>query len=180
VIGQRYPDKAGVPPVDKGMLMCYNVGDVTRVESGNSIFDKAEVLKYLKGKNTYPLPLDYAFPIFEWGAIYRNDELIRLLPADRFYFDAYVEDGTYELMASRSGTRKFKVKEELELWDYQLTLKKDDIIKHEKINYGDLIEVARKLSSMNTNPTPNVVLFYFDAENVRKNEANVKKIFNSF
>jgi len=65
--------KDNLPPVEKGMLMCYNVNDPTEFKVNNSLFDKAEVLKYIKGVN-YPLPLDLAMPAFSWGVMFNAQE----------------------------------------------------------------------------------------------------------
>jgi len=51
----KYPKKAGVPPIDRGMLMCYNAGDVKDINAINSLFNKNEVLAYFKGAESYPL-----------------------------------------------------------------------------------------------------------------------------
>ncbi len=86
----RYRQAAGVPPVDRGMLMAYNVGDVTQPDTANSIVDAAEIDRYLGSLGSYPLPLDVALPIFSWGAVFhygnfavlidglRTDDLDRL------------------------------------------------------------------------------------------------------
>jgi hypothetical protein len=171
----KYPDKAGVPPVDKGMLMCYNVGDVRQVESGNSIFDKKEAFKYLKPQTKYPLKLDYAFPIFEWCAVYRNHKLIQLFSTDYFYFNTQQHKDI-----SKNGIKKYQVIEDYESWGSNLSLKKGDIIKIESINYDDVINVASYISSINVNDDPRIVLFDYDAKSVRKNEKSIKKIFDCF
>ncbi|TWF39205.1 hypothetical protein FHW36_106436 [Chitinophaga polysaccharea] len=69
----RYPEKMGIPPVDKGMLMCYNLGKVSTDGTCNSIFDLKTLSAYLNGKK-YPLPLDLAFPAFGWYAWFRDGQ----------------------------------------------------------------------------------------------------------
>ena len=75
----KYPEKTGVPPVDKGMLMFYNVGELDDWETENSILDIALAEKYLIPNTQYPLPLDIALPIFKWGVVFRNNELVYLI-----------------------------------------------------------------------------------------------------
>ena len=171
----KYPDKAGVPPVDKGMLMCYNVGDVRNVESGNSIFDKREVYKYLKGVKSYPLTLDYAFPIFEWCSIYRRNKLIKLIPIEDMYFS----DNNFKEI-SKNNVVRYEVIEEMELYGYDMKLIKGDIVKIESLPYDEVIEVAGYISSINTNKEPKIVLFDYNKKTVRENEKSVKKIFGCF
>ena len=77
----KFPDKTGVPPVDRGMLMFYNTGDIENPETGNSIFQTADAEKYIIGApNKYPLPLDLALPVFSWALIYRDGELWKIIP----------------------------------------------------------------------------------------------------
>ena len=75
----RDPDKTGVPPAQRGTLMCYNTGDIEDENTKNSIFDLKDVQKYANS-TPYPLPLDLALPIFSWALIYRDSELWRIVP----------------------------------------------------------------------------------------------------
>ncbi len=75
----RYPEQTGIPPVDRGMLMYYNVGKVTQWIESNSILDPAAALPYHAGIPAYPLPLDLALPAFRWGVLFREGRMIRLI-----------------------------------------------------------------------------------------------------
>ncbi len=75
----KYRTKTGVPPVDKGMLMMYNVLNPTEYTDRNSIFDAKEVTSYLKKQKVYPLPLDVALPLFSWGITYRRNKFFQLI-----------------------------------------------------------------------------------------------------
>ncbi len=76
----QYRDRKqmGIPPVDRGMLMCYNVADPKLVRTINSIFDPRLVKGYLKAP-PYPLPLDVALPIFGWGTWFRGNDFLGLM-----------------------------------------------------------------------------------------------------
>ena len=75
----KFMDKTGVPPVDRGMLMAYNMGDLDDIKTDNSIF-KIETLKsYLKNFDRYPLELDVALPIFSWGIVFRDGEAVKII-----------------------------------------------------------------------------------------------------
>lgn len=71
-------DSQGVPPVDRGILMAYNSGNLQRWETENSILDTSISAAYLQAVD-YPLPLDVALPLYQWGAIYRQGELAYLI-----------------------------------------------------------------------------------------------------
>ena len=55
------------PPVDRGVLMCYNTGAVRSNATGNSILSADDVSLYAKRLQTYTLPLDIAYPTFSWA-----------------------------------------------------------------------------------------------------------------
>ncbi len=75
----KFMDKTGVPPVDRGMLMAYNMGDLDDIKSENSILN-IEILKsYLKNFERYPLGLDVAFPIFSWGIVFRDGQAVKII-----------------------------------------------------------------------------------------------------
>lgn len=65
------------PPVDRGVLMIYNTGNLMNPETHNSILDLNDVNVYLKGKS-YDLPLDLAYPTYSWYVWFRNDQYMGL------------------------------------------------------------------------------------------------------
>ena len=71
----KYPQKTGVPPVDKGVLMCYNMNDIYDVNTENSIISNQTLKTYMDGSTSYSIPLDLAFPTYHWGLVYRLDDL---------------------------------------------------------------------------------------------------------
>jgi hypothetical protein len=75
----KFSKTTGVPPADRGMLMCYNVGDIRKPETRNSIFDPGIIHQYLKSLNQYPLDLDLALPMFQWTVVFRNRHFLRIL-----------------------------------------------------------------------------------------------------
>lgn len=70
----RYPQQTGIPPVDKGVLMYYNMGDIGDKAETNSILNNEKGRSYLQSGN-YPLELDVALPLFSWALLYRLGEL---------------------------------------------------------------------------------------------------------
>lgn len=80
----RYPEKTGIPPVDRACLMAYNMGELRAYGDRNSILDPEVAAPYLKGA-PYPLPLDVALPLFSWAVVFDADQnyqrLLRKIPA---------------------------------------------------------------------------------------------------
>lgn len=66
----KFTASSGIPPVDKGLLMVYNMGNLTRYGGQNSILDADEAKAYLKHIRIYPLPLDVALPVYHWAALF--------------------------------------------------------------------------------------------------------------
>jgi len=60
-------------------LMFYNMGELKKWESNNSILDLEIARKYLINFEQYPLSLDLALPIFSWGVLFRDGAMIKLL-----------------------------------------------------------------------------------------------------
>ncbi len=84
----KYPERTGVPPVDHGTLMLYNVGDLKNFEQ-NSILQPDIVAAYISPKTTYPLSLDVALPLFSQTVLKNNTDEFKILNgADQHLFQA--------------------------------------------------------------------------------------------
>jgi hypothetical protein len=59
----KYADRAGVPPVDHGVLLYFNLENT---DSGDerSVYDRALAHRYTPSLRSYPLTLDVALPVF--------------------------------------------------------------------------------------------------------------------
>lgn len=114
----KYPDKMGVPPVDKVMLMCYNLVNPLKSENTNSILDTDELSKYINTKRDYALHTDIALPIFSWMQVYQNKRFKGLI---------YPE----------SKDIKKILKQVKPMW-YEIT--KDTVINEHYLRTGDLVK----------------------------------------
>lgn len=75
----KHRSMAGIPPVDKGLLMCYNMGNLKEYGHRNSIFEAEIAADYLKHLSTYPLNLDIALPLFQWTVWFRDQRFKGLI-----------------------------------------------------------------------------------------------------
>lgn len=75
----KYRERTGVPPVDRGMLMFYNMGQFTAEPGDKAIFDADRARRYLDRLPDYPLPLDVALPIWSWTVHTRDGQVVGLL-----------------------------------------------------------------------------------------------------
>jgi hypothetical protein len=78
----KYKAATGVPPVDKGLLMAYNMGKLTEIGTKNSIVDTEVLQQYLGQLHSYPLTLDVGLPIFDWWVWFRAGRFAGLIQGD--------------------------------------------------------------------------------------------------
>ena len=70
-----------VPPVDHGVLMMYNTGDVRKLEK-NPILDMDDAAPYMHHIKGYDLPLSTAYPIFSWQILVRANRYAGIIHGD--------------------------------------------------------------------------------------------------
>ena len=145
----KYFEQTGVPPVDKGMLMFYNMSDLDDWETENSILDLVEAEKYFKNFDKYPLPLDVALPAYSWAVLFRNGKLIKLIP------EVNQEELTqFELLESN----RYKVNESSYFHGHYLY--ENDWIRYENIEFETLLKAANRLAEIIENPTLTVSFYH--------------------
>ena len=72
----KYYDKTGIPPVDYGLLMYYNMSDITKKETKNSILDTSTARKYHYNFDAYKLKLKLALPLYSQAVQFRYDKAL--------------------------------------------------------------------------------------------------------
>ena len=169
----KYASQTGVPPVDRGMLMFYNMGKLKPTEEKNSIYNEEDADKYSSYIHQYALPLDIALPIFSWAIHIRGGKIIGLLeklnPADfrdtsRF---SPLENG--RVVAKRS------------FFLHGNYIMKEDGFKLEEIDPDLCMQAADKVSGEVATAKLSVVLFDLDSANISRYEkGDLKKVFNYF
>lgn len=168
----KYPNEAGVPPVKRGVLMCYNAGDIKDKATRNSIFDREEVMSYLKGGD-YPVPLDYALPVFQWALLFHDDKLTSILP------DHVLDHPSVE----KTGDAKYRVTSDFVLGDLShesIYLRKGDEIKVEKPSLEDVKKVAEWLSEHKNNPDALLALYHLSNVYLQRYHHEMEDIFYAF
>lgn len=149
----KYVSKSGIPPVNRGLLMCYNMGNLKNPATKNSILETEELKKYTGSLQDYPLPLDIALPLFDWKVLYRNNRyagLIQGLPETAF-------SGSF---STQKENRYLLTKDTL-LMGYDL--RKGDMIRNEQIRVKDVLASARVIGSRLKNTSLRVSLYHLDS-----------------
>jgi len=130
----KYPQRTGVPPVARGMLMLYNVGQLEDWAEDNSIFSDPAVAAYAPLPR-YPLHLDVVLPAFSWGVLFREGEMIRLLNDLRA--ETLQSDARFEEIAPR----RFRVQKSTYLNGHYLY--QGDLLRIETCGAPELMAAAQ-------------------------------------
>lgn len=133
----KFFEKTGVPPVERGMLMFYNMSDVSDWTTRNSIIDLEEAKKYLANFEKYPMKLDVVLPVYSWGVLFRDTRMIKLIPG------TYLPD--YQSFTKISHNR-FKLQKSGYFEGHYLY--KNDRIRLEDCASDDLLNAAEILSPL--------------------------------
>ncbi len=164
----KYPTKVGVPPVDKGMLMCYNLGNITNEATLNSIFDINELKKYMDG-GKYPLPLDIALPLFSWQAWFRGGKYKGIIHGENF---------TEDTVAFKKITSNFiRFNQDTVIND--IYFREGDELRWESPNQADLEKAVGMI--VKKNPAySRIVFFDWNENSIKRNEAVIQNIFRHY
>ena len=79
----KYHKKTGVPPVDYGVLMYYNMSDFKDIETKNYILDLELAKQYHYNFDSYPLALNLALPLYSQATIIRFSKVVGLMDGVR-------------------------------------------------------------------------------------------------
>ena len=79
----KYYKKRGVPPIDYGVLMYYNMSDFKNLETKNYILDLEVAKRYHYNFDSYPLALNLALPLYSQATIIRFGEVVGLVEGVR-------------------------------------------------------------------------------------------------
>ena len=168
----KFAHKTGIPPVDRGMLMFYNMSDWKKPQIKNSIYDLDAASQYVATLSKYPLPLDVVFPIFRWAIFYRNNRFLtvinnldnQLLSQQSFLKK---QDNKYYVLKDTSA--------------FGMSLRKNDMIRTEEIDYQQLLKGSRGLSKQISTQKLTFALYHLDQSTISyyTNE-QLRQIFLSF
>lgn len=166
----KYAQTTGVPPVSRGLMMCYNMGNIKDPATSNSILDPKEVKRYTNGFSTYALPLDVAFPLFGWTVLFRNQQYAGLIQlTDR----KAIEGVSFSL-----GNNRFRVLKDTTLFGY--TLLKDDLLRVEDSAVPDILHAATLLRDKLTGDSFTVSLYHLDTLILNKYTTHeLEAVYNS-
>ena len=155
----KYRERTGVPPVDRGTLMFYNMGKFSADPEARMIFDADSAAKYLARVDDYPLPLDVALPIWSWTVHVRDELVVGLMqstdPAELPALDFLAADGPDRFVATRS------------TFLHGTFLREGDVLKIEVTGPGETLGAARMIAPHLASPRT-VTLFDLSERNLHR------------
>jgi hypothetical protein len=168
----KYPDIMGIPPVDKAMLMCYNLIKPLSNKTKNSILDLDELKSYLNKRTSYPIHLDVVLPVFYWTQWYQNDRfsgLLNINSSDIKTFTKEVKPMWYEVTKDTT-------------YNYKNYFRIGDQIKCEEVDSKKIME-AISIIKNNVELDKNTTISLFDlGESTFKKYSNeeISSFYSSF
>lgn len=170
----KYPLRTGVPPVDGGMLMFYNMGKLQDPDAPNSILDARTASAYTPYLKAYALHLDAALPVFRWYVHYRNGKIVGLITkkqlpeiTDTSYFYGHPSSVLYTLKQSAL------IK--------GVSYEAGDVLKYEALSPESLLEAATILKQSLPEEDRRLVLYDLDDINLNYYESpTLQTVFSTF
>ena len=144
----KYREKLGVPPVNRAMLMCYNMGKVTAPGTRNSILDISILKQYFTGE-PYPLPVDVALPAFGWYAWFRASKYEGIVHED----EQFIADTA---LFRKEGGNNYRVAADTVIDDNYY--REGDVLRHELPSAAD-IEAAADIV-LKREPSAGTITFF--------------------
>ncbi len=169
----KYDLSCGIPPVDKGLLMCYSMGNIKKYGAHNSILDVDEAKKYLRHLDNYRLPVDIALPVFQWCVLFHEQR-----------FRGLMHDVTPDMVVGNSlfeqtDDNLYRCKKDTAWYDH--LLQKDDIVRVESASVSDLKEIAAFTTKCVKLASLNVIFFSCDSITLSKYPVNdLQAIYHSY
>ncbi|WP_374950170.1 hypothetical protein [Mucilaginibacter sp.] len=149
---------SGIPPVDRVMLMCYNMGNLRKYGSQNSILEQNELEKYA-GNNLsdYPMPVDVGLPVFSWAVVFRHKQYAGI--AKRLHNDSFTDHKTFK----SSGRSLYTSQKDLP----QFGLLRGDEIRWENLSAGQLLSAANYIQKYISSDTIKIIYFHLDEQTLK-------------
>lgn len=167
----KYKERTGIPPVDYGVLMYYNMGAING-DNNNSIYERSVANRYNSFIKTYPLPLDVALPIFSWGLTIREGKVVELL--NKINFTQFENDSNFV----RISNDRYVTKHACFKAGYYFREK--DEIKQEHVPADDLLEITKQINQYTNHRIGKLIFYDLDSTNLVQYEKDIfEKVRNN-
>ncbi|QKF66681.1 hypothetical protein AVENP_1126 [Arcobacter venerupis] len=136
----KYYVKTGIPPVDYGVLMYYNMSDISDINTKNSILDNDIAKKYHYNFDSYKLKLKLALPLYSQAIQFRENKALDIFEgAEKKDFDENfkaLDNNKYEVINSTYFKGRYVYKGDIFRFEDS---EKEDI----KIAFDDFFKISK-------------------------------------
>ncbi|WP_433810368.1 hypothetical protein [Flavobacterium johnsoniae] len=165
----KYASKAGIPPVDKGLLMCYNITKPDDLQTKNSIATSEELAQYITHGN-YKLKLDIALPLYSWAVAFRGNQFKGILSD----YDQLIKDTS---KVKKTSDTQYVLQDDVLVG--QTYLRNGDEIRIEKISDSELDKMISIIKNkIQIDNQTKVTFFSFDKKYI--NDYGTENISNYY
>ncbi|MBJ2124748.1 hypothetical protein [Flavobacterium sp. IB48] len=165
----KYATKAGIPPVDRGLLMCYNITKPDDFQTKNSIGTSGELAQYITHSD-YKLKLDIALPLYSWAVAFRGNQFKGILSE----YDQLIKD---TIKVKKTSDSKYVLQDDVLIG--QTYLRNGDEIRIEKISDNELDKMISIVKNkIQIDNDTKVTFFSFDKKYI--NDYGTENISNFY
>ncbi|MCG3710924.1 hypothetical protein [Aliarcobacter butzleri] len=151
----KYYTKTGIPPVDYGVLMYYNMSNIGDFNTKNSILDNEIAKKYHYNFDVYPLKLKLALPLYSQAIQFREEKAISLFEGveEKDFNNDFekLENNRYKVLNSNYFKGRY--------------IYKDDIFRLENSNEQDIKIALKDFLDLSKNRYDEVIFYTLKYKN---------------
>ncbi|MCT7581686.1 hypothetical protein [Aliarcobacter butzleri] len=151
----KYYTKTGIPPVDYGVLMYYNMSNIGDFNTKNSILDNEIAKKYHYNFDVYPLKLKLALPLYSQAIQFREEKAISLFEGveEKDFNNDFekLENNRYKVLNSHYFKGRY--------------IYKDDIFRFENSNEQDIKIALKDFLDLSKNRYDEVIFYTLKYKN---------------
>ncbi|MCG3685464.1 hypothetical protein [Aliarcobacter butzleri] len=151
----KYYTKTGIPPVNYGVLMYYNMSNIGDFNTKNSILDNEIAKKYHYNFDVYPLKLKLALPLYSQAIQFREEKAISLFEGveEKDFNNDFekLENNRYKVLNSHYFKGRY--------------IYKDDIFRLENSNEQDIKIALKDFLDLSKNRYDEVIFYTLKYKN---------------
>ncbi len=168
----KFYEKTGIPPVERGMLMCYNVSDWRNPVTLNSIYSPKLLSQYTEQIGEYPLPLDVVMPIFHWTVVFRNDRFLYFI--NNLNVETLKGNNNFSQQVEK---QRFIVNKDGVF--QHISIRKGDVFRCEDAEYEDILKGSRNILEKISNQKLTFALYHLDSQSISYyNHEQIQKLLH--
>jgi hypothetical protein len=169
----KFKIKTGIPPVEKVMLMCYNMGSPKKYDQKNAILDNTLVRSYTDHLKEYPVKMDIALPLFSWAVQFRNKKFITLM--NNINIESLEKHEDFDKLEDNL----FRAKRNTHIRDYAVF--ENDVLRVDETTKKTITETGRIITKNLQTDSLTISLFHYDTKILEPYEKEtIRRIYNSF